>query len=322
MSKKNLSNNTVISYQKLFDRFGSHPLVNQPENYYNELKTTKDYSLSHLKNIFIAIRYHLNKQEKKDESVIKSYDKKITDIIKEMNSIKSDVNHGQLTEKSEKWSDLINRRKKYIESKETKNKYHRNKIISLLYVIHPPRRLEDYHELYVESSTTPDLSVNKNYYLRDKGEFIINHYKTSRVYGQYRFTVDKKSKDDINEYLDIYEITKGERMFDMKYTAFANAIESVFGTSVNGLRHAFITEKYKNGLNLSNDELNKISRAMGHNLKTHLSYRSADSVKKDDTTIIMPQEENKPSKNDQTVSKIKVKAKPLTKRSAVITNKK
>ena len=52
-------------------------------------------------------------------------------------------------------------------------------------------------------------------------------------------------------------------------------IKKLFGTSVNGLRHSFISHQYNQKQNLFTIET--VSSQMAHNISTHLSYLDKDN---------------------------------------------
>ncbi len=52
----------------------------------------------------------------------------------------------------------------------------------------------------------------------------------------------------------------------------------MFGFTVNQIRHMAIDALHVKYPNMSNDEMEEWSKQFGHSIKTHLSYRTKDSI--------------------------------------------
>ena len=79
----------------------------------------------------------------------------------------------------------------------------KDKVLLSLFTLFPPRRCEDYANMWV-SSEPNDLT--KNYYTGEK--FIFNDYKTAFTYRQQSFLVPEDLKDLLSEYLCTWPYTK------------------------------------------------------------------------------------------------------------------
>jgi hypothetical protein len=78
-------------------------------------------------------------------------------------------------------------------------------VLLSLYVLLPPRRNQDYQDLYVVKKWKADLSKDKNYYDSTAHKFIFNKYKTSKAHGVQTVDIseNKPLVDIINLYLNV-----------------------------------------------------------------------------------------------------------------------
>lgn len=146
-------------------------------------------------------------------------------------------------------------------------------VIKGIYTKFPPRRIEDY--AFMKYGESED-----NYY--DDGEFVFRKYKTFRTYGEQRFKVNDELKTIIERYIKKNNILYGDML--LKYNGNKNKpsektlqrkLIKIFGVSVDGIRHAYITHLYKDEKELLNIE--DISEKMAHNVRTHLRYIDKDN---------------------------------------------
>jgi len=153
--------------------------------------------------------------------------------------------------------------------------YKLNDLIIALYIYFPPRRLSDYAKMVYTKERPKEMNKERNYYIANEGKYVFNEYKTVNAYGVQTFEVSEELKEMIEGYVKVNKIKEGEQLLKFRKSAdeFSNRalrerLKKIFGTSVDGLRHAFITYTYKNPDNLYN--IQEISLKMGHDVKTHL----------------------------------------------------
>lgn len=153
-------------------------------------------------------------------------------------------------------------------------------VIKGLYMYFPPRRLDYAYMVYVIDE--PDTIDEMNYYVRTTKKFIFGRYKTVKKYGTQVFTVPTKLRRLIHQYVDEQHIEPGDNLlcYHGKKNKFSEStlkrkLKKIFGTSVDGLRHAYITHLYKNRDNLF--EIEKTSLKMAHDIRTHLTYLDRDN---------------------------------------------
>lgn len=154
-------------------------------------------------------------------------------------------------------------------------------LIRGLYTMFPPRRIEDYAYMRYVDEDKGDEEVN--YYVGTEGKFIFKKYKTVRTYGIQSFDVSAELKELIDRYILKNKISHGDPL--LKYhgakgkfseKTLQRKLIQIFGASVDGIRHAYITNIYKNGKNLFN--IDDISNKMAHNIKTHLGYLDKENL--------------------------------------------
>lgn len=157
-------------------------------------------------------------------------------------------------------------------------------LIKGLYTMFPPRRIKDYAFMVYVKDSDGIKDEEENYYIADEHKFLFQNYKTIKTYGKQEFKVKKELKELIEKYVKENEIKEGEPL--IKYRTYSKEnkfnkrylskkLTEIFGTSVDGLRHAYITWLYKNPKNLF--DIEEISEKMGHDVKTHLRYLDKDN---------------------------------------------
>jgi integrase len=142
-------------------------------------------------------------------------------------------------------------------------------LTSGLYI--PPRRSLDWVEFKVKNF---DKKV-ENYML--KGKFYFNRYKTDKTYGMETIDIPSELQTLLKKYISylpssqeyLFVNNKGSKINSVK---IALTLNKVFGknVSVNGLRHSYITEKYKNMPALK--DMMQTAKEMGHSLDQALLY--------------------------------------------------
>jgi len=163
----------------------------------------------------------------------------------------------------------------------------------------PPRRAEDYaHMRYIK---TEEEVEEDNYMIEETREFIFQKYKTRKRYGKQRFEIPEKLYGLIRRYIKKNKIEYGERLIQYnghsdKYNdrSLRNKLKEIFGASVDGIRHAYVTNLYRNPENLYN--IKEISMMMSHSVGEHIMYLDKENkpIKDEEKmNIIMIDEETK-----------------------------
>ena len=186
------------------------------------------------------------------------------------------------------WEDVL---KKQVELKETVEQSINKKlplsnsqfnhllsyIMLSLYIDVPPRRNQDYLNMYVYKATKKDvvdsLPKDKNYVIIAGGEpkqFIYNIYKTSKTYGQQTMNIPPILQTVLRYYLKRVANKAKEYKFlpfekDNSITRLLNKVfEKKIGSSM--LRHIYLSSKY----NIS--EMKDDAKAMGHSVEEQKAY--------------------------------------------------
>jgi len=206
------------------------------------------------------------------------------EIIKQKKSEKQEQNWLTQEEIDEKYEEFKNEFEQLITKEELIDKQFQkiqNFIILCLLSgkFFQPRRSMDYTEMKFSDYDLDDdnclLKVKKNY------KMIFNKYKTAKNYGQQELMIPNELKNYLNTFIEISKNkypqnhyllidTNGEKLTSSK---LSQRMYKIFGknASTNMLRHAYVSEKYENGMP-SLQELNTDAKAMGHDLEMHLEY--------------------------------------------------
>ena len=107
-------------------------------------------------------------------------------------------------------------------------------------------------------------------------------------YGKQRFVIPDKLWELIQRYVKSTKIKYGERLLQYrrhsdKYNkrTLMNKLTQIFGASVDGIRHSYITNLYRDPNNLYN--IKEISNQMSHSVETHLTYMDKENNLKENT---------------------------------------
>lgn len=252
MEQKTLSETTLKNYNNYLKNF-TFDYMN-PTIIRNIHKINKDIKPSALKQLLCAILWKL-KKDNVDIKITERYSKLIKDTNKKTN--KQELNH---TRKNIKQLDdiikIMNNTPKSID-----------KLILALYTLTPPRRLKDYHLMKY------GISADKQYNYYDGKTFTFNNYKTARTFKTQILKVPLKLKKILNEYIAYNNIKSDELILNVTPQTIFNKIKKLTGTNIDGLRHSYINNFYKNGLP-SSHKIENLAYAMGHDVKTNLRYRT------------------------------------------------
>lgn len=148
-------------------------------------------------------------------------------------------------------------------------------VILSLYVLLPPRRNQDYQDLYIVKKWDDKLSKDKNYYDMTAHKFIFNKFKTAKSHGVQEVSLadNKPLADVLALYIKLHPSKgKGEMRFlvnaDGSALGSVNSItrilNKIFGKHIGSsmLRHIYITHKYGD----AKKEMEKDAEAMGHSV--------------------------------------------------------
>jgi len=142
-----------------------------------------------------------------------------------------------------------------------------NFVILSLYVLQPPRRLQDYTEMRIKGTDDTGNYISKT-------KFIFRKYKTAKAHGQeeipinpkLKFILDKWKKLNPHEWLLV-------GMTDKKFSSsqLQQRLNSILGkkASVNILRHSFLSDKYKD---IDIRDMEETAEAMGHSKEQAMLY--------------------------------------------------
>lgn len=261
-----MQESTVNSYLKIIKNFNLNP--NKPLDilkFFIDKKKNNKYSLSYIKMILCAYKYLYNTLEEPKKDINDAY----TEIISELNkSTKEKESSGQNRFKKVKWSDVLkcfNEKLKPIEM-----------VIAGLYVLLPPRRLNDYAYLtYVDSED--DINNKKlNYYVKDTNELYFQNYKTFKKFGIQKIKVPNDLKKIITSYIKSLGLLSGDHIINMNKFNLAKRLKKIFNISVDGLRHSYISWLYQDINQLFN--IQRVSYMMGHDVTTHLKYLDKQNI--------------------------------------------
>lgn len=236
--------------------------------YYKSYDSLKKYYMKKLDEIRKSINekvYNHEKTEKQQESMIP-----LSEIKEVQNKLKGEVEE-------------LNK-KKVINSSDYE-KYIQYLLVSL-YVDIPPRRNQDYAYMVVVKKAPKELEADKNYYIMDKGVFVFNKYKTSKLYGQQVVDVPVALKNTIAMYLKRHPNMKkfGTKInpeqpllinFDGSTVNQVNGITRRLNKAFDGkigataLRHIFLSDTYGDQLK----ERLEVAKNMGHSVNQSLNYQ-------------------------------------------------
>ena len=150
----------------------------------------------------------------------------------------------------------------------------------------PPRRNQDYLEMYVIKKLPKMYDTDKNYYDMATHRFIFNKYKTAKTYKEQVENVPVELQQSISLYLKFHPLNKGkinEFKLLVKYdgsplntvNSITRILNKVFdgkkvGTSM--LRHIFLSEKYGKEMKELDETRKTDAEAMGHSVSQATEY--------------------------------------------------
>lgn len=134
----------------------------------------------------------------------------------------------------------------------------------------PPRRSE--WSMIKLKGVNPETD---NYIDFKKNAFILNQYKTAKLYGRDEISFDKTFGNLLKKFVALvpnqtYLLENKGKPFTASYVTFR--LNKIFGKSVSTsmLRHIWTSHKYPDMPQMN--EMRDNARAMGHSLETHMHY--------------------------------------------------
>lgn len=308
VDKKQVTESTATLYIKnLYTLNNKQPFINLSflKNTDSVDQILNEYSDNTKKTFLSGITSVLSlfKDKVSYKKIYKHYYDKMMTKATEMKDTNINVMSNTQKDNWMKWEDIIIKKedlKKLIE--EFKNqKLITNKqfeillsyVILCLYTEIPPRRNQDYMDMYVVSNLKESGDKSKNYLDWTNKNLIFNHYKTSKKYGTQQININE-SKDLIDAltlYLKFHPLApKKDKMpkntefkfltnYDGSGFTSVNAItrilNKIFGGKKIGssmLRHIYLSSKY------DIDEMKKDAEDMGHSLGEQKNYMKSNVV--------------------------------------------
>lgn len=245
----------------------------------NDYFNSKNFSISSKKNYMSAIIYYIeNTKLKNKDKIIQKY----KDIIAEYRKIEAETEKPRFISKREEqnymeWDEIMN-----VYHNFDKNKYPRDFLQISLYILTPPRRLEDYCSLTYQLKKPKVLNDDINYYIRppksDHGYFIFNNYKTKKKYGTQKINVPVNLDQILVNYINDNEIITGDRIFgDIDANHFGRNLGDIYEREANKrvtaniYRHSYITN-FAHNKKPSPASIDRLSIMMAHSVAQQIQY--------------------------------------------------
>ncbi len=163
-------------------------------------------------------------------------------------------------------------------------------VISSIYTLYPPRRLEDYSNMkIITNSSFNNLSLSqkkKNNYVvikKNKLLFVFTDYKTAKSYGIQEFEIKGKLKEILNKWIIINStnnfLMKKDRTI-INSNGLGKIVKRIFSNkehpniTVNIIRHSFLSNKYEP--KEEDKERDKDSKFMAHSKTLQNQYIKID----------------------------------------------
>ena len=158
-------------------------------------------------------------------------------------------------------------------------------VLLSLYTDIPPRRNQDFLDMYVVHKYNDSMDKSKNYYDLSKHQFIFNKYKTAKAYGQQIVDVpnteESPLQNTLRDYLKLHPVAKTKAKeykllvkWDGSALSTVNSITRLlnraFGKKVGSsmLRHVYLSSKYGD----TTKEMEADAEAMGHSTGVQKEY--------------------------------------------------
>jgi integrase len=173
-----------------------------------------------------------------------------------------------------------------------------NYLILSLYVYIPPRRNQDYLDMYVVKKYSDEMPKDKNYLDLAGKQFVFNIFKTAKKVGQQKVpipdTADAPLMDTIITYLKFHPGLKGNKSKSVvakflvssdgtpitAVNAITRVLNRIFGKKVGSsmLRHIYLSHKYGDKL----EEMKEDAEKMAHSMAQQKEYIKTDDLPYDE----------------------------------------
>jgi len=295
-----IKNLWTLNNKKIFNNLA---FLKETDDIENKLS---EYS-NNTKKTFLAGITSVLSLYKDKPSYKKTYQHYYDKMMDKANEIKETVDENEKTEKEEKnwlsWEQIIVVK---LALKEMATEFSKEKLITpeqyeillayvvlCLYTDIPPRRNQDYQDMFVVSSLKDNGDKTKNYLDWTNKKMYFNHYKTAKKYGTQ--TIDFNDKPDLIDAITLYlkhhplNTAKGKALpknaefrflvYDdgsglVAVNAITRILNKVFGGKKIGssqLRHIYLSSKY------DIEEMKKDAEEMGHSIEEQKQYLKAPS---------------------------------------------
>jgi hypothetical protein len=147
-------------------------------------------------------------------------------------------------------------------------------IVALFYLI-PPRRAKDFCDFKIRGTIDKE---KENWFDEKANELSFASYKTAKFYGVQKVKIDKVLKAILKKWIAVNPTeyllfdTNGSKLTPVKLNQRLNKIfGSERGSSVNSLRHSYLSNKYQDSIQMKED-MKKDLTAMGSSLAQATIY--------------------------------------------------
>ena len=253
---------------------------NEVLNYLNELKTD-ELRINFLRPILIFIDYYIdNKIKIKEYTKIK---KVYYNLIKISSSNHKNISLNNKTINNQFIYSQIKPMSKieinnWVPFNDILNAFdeHKDKLTDVQKVI---LALQIYTPGRVEKRNLTILGDKKlkkmNYVDLDNNEIIINNFKTSSIYGTYKQMMNKKLRDIINEYIEKYNIKRGDLLFTPTQTKqyptlLKTGLKIITNKNIdyNMLRRIYVSHLWEHPRSI--EQMTADSMKLGHTIETQI----------------------------------------------------
>ena len=212
-------------------------------------------------------------------------------MMKKASEMKANETDGKTEKQEENWltwdevlaikNSLNDAVKQFVNNKQITNAQFNMLLAYLvlsLYTDIPPRRNQDYADMYVVPKWNEAMDKNKNYYELVPAQFIFNRYKTAKKYGTQTLAVPPSLVEAIAMYLKHHPLHKGKmtKNTEFKFLVYADGspltavnsitriLNKVFGRKIGSsmMRHIYLSSKYSD----VKEEQKEDAVAMGHSV--------------------------------------------------------
>tara|TARA_R110000823_G_scaffold127639_2_gene255054 strand:- start:820 stop:1695 length:876 start_codon:yes stop_codon:yes gene_type:complete len=282
-ARPHLNPGSVKTYVANLKRIGIETIADieklkSPEYLFDQIEGQK---LSMRRNMVSSALIAVMAEYPDDKEMIEPIRQRMFDLGTEYNEL---ISKNEKTDTQEKNWVSINELKVITKKLLKENPKSQNSLISALYTMAPPTRL-DYYDMEIVGKKD-ELNKDKNYLVihgARKKEFVFNDYKTSKKYNEVRIPVSKELNKVINNFLKLnperkYLLQKIRTESPLSRNALGKLIPIIFSptgknVTLNIIRHVFISEQ----VDLEAvKKFKEISKNMLHSSNTQQEYAKKD----------------------------------------------